>query len=182
MKIIKTKTVFKGNYLDVKETSFVSQDGEKGTWEYVDRHYLFPFVVIFALTKDKEVILEKSYRAPVQDWVLELPAGINDVPGETGQQAAARELFEETGYRSEKMISIVQYTINPSTSTETGSFYFAPDAVFVGGNVGDGIEEIEVVKVPLAELVDFVEKQSKKMRVSDRILAAFPILKQKGLI
>jgi len=133
MKIIRTKRVFKGKYLNVEETSFVSKQGVKRTWEYITRDNPFPFVSVFALTKDKKVILEKNYRVPVQDQVLELPAGINDVEGETEQEAVARELFEETGYRSEKMIPVVQYTINAGRSTEIGSFYFAPDAVFVGG-------------------------------------------------
>ena len=44
-----------------------------------------------------EIILQKQYRPPVGKVVIELPAGLIDA-GETPQQAAIRELKEETGY------------------------------------------------------------------------------------
>jgi ADP-ribose pyrophosphatase len=44
-----------------------------------------------------EIILQKQYRSPVDKVVIELPAGLIDA-GETAEQAAVRELKEETGY------------------------------------------------------------------------------------
>jgi ADP-ribose pyrophosphatase len=44
-----------------------------------------------------EIILQKQYRPPLDKVVIEVPAGLIDA-GETAEQAAVRELKEETGY------------------------------------------------------------------------------------
>lgn len=44
-----------------------------------------------------EIILQKQYRPPIDKVVIEVPAGLVDA-GETAEQAAVRELKEETGY------------------------------------------------------------------------------------
>lgn len=42
-------------------------------------------------------MLQKQYRAPIDQVVIEVPAGLID-PGETPEECAVRELKEETGY------------------------------------------------------------------------------------
>ncbi len=59
-------------------------------------------VVICSLLKSDptRIVLIRQYRYPLGDWLYELPAGLID-PGESAEQAAVRELKEETGYRLE---------------------------------------------------------------------------------
>ena len=52
-------------------------------------------VIIYGLYQDK-VVLVRQYRYPVGDYVYEFPAGLVE-PGEDMEQAAIRELYEETG-------------------------------------------------------------------------------------
>jgi ADP-ribose pyrophosphatase len=61
--------------------------------------------VVFALTKDKEVLLVREFRPGPEKWLLDLPAGAID-RGEDALEAGKRELLEETGYKVGKIISL----------------------------------------------------------------------------
>lgn len=57
-------------------------------------------VIIYSVIQDSDgrekVVLVRQYRYPIDDYIYEFPAGLVD-EGETYQQAAVRELKEETG-------------------------------------------------------------------------------------
>ena len=57
-------------------------------------------VVMVAIKEDDHVLLVKQYRPSVDAMTLEMPAGLVDA-GETGAEAAERELLEETGHKCE---------------------------------------------------------------------------------
>lgn len=44
-----------------------------------------------------EIVLQKQFRPPANQIMIEVPAGLVD-EGETAEQSAVRELKEETGY------------------------------------------------------------------------------------
>ena len=126
--------------------------------------------------------MEKIYRIPFESWVLELPAGLQDKKGENEKEVATRELLEETGYRAKKLVRILQGPMNPGQSTDEGIYYFAKDVVFEREPIHEDTEEIKVIKVPILELVEFVEKNSKKMKTDSKILSILPILQKRKLI
>lgn len=91
--------------------------GEPGTqryWEVVERP---PAVVIVALTVQREVILVRQYRPPIDQETLELPAGIIE-PGESAEQAAKRELAEETGYAPTRVKMVMSLFMSPGYTDE----------------------------------------------------------------
>jgi ADP-ribose pyrophosphatase len=53
-------------------------------------------VMILAVDADEQVVVLRQYRHAVRSRLVELPAGILDVPGEDPVVAARRELREET--------------------------------------------------------------------------------------
>lgn len=55
------------------------------------------YIAMLALTPDGRIPLVRQYRPALEAFAWELPAGMVD-PGETPEQAAIRELMEETGY------------------------------------------------------------------------------------
>ncbi|MCX6789180.1 MAG: NUDIX hydrolase [Candidatus Gribaldobacteria bacterium] len=183
MKIIKIEKVFSGKFLNFFRKVFITQSGQEGIWEYIEPSNPDKCgVVIFALTKNKEVILEKIFRVPQGDYIIELPAGGADTAIETIAQAAIRELLEETGFLAKEVIHILSAVSTPSLAKLKLAYFFASDVEFIGQQKCDDEEEIEVIKVPLGKLVDFVIEQSKVNKVEDNILSILPILQKKKLI
>ena len=98
-------------------------------------HYLIQgadFVIIVAVTPQDRILLVRQFRVPVAAITLELPAGHVD-PGETPEQAARRELLEETGYAAETFTLLA--TLSPSVARFTNRMwcFLAPDAKPVAG-------------------------------------------------
>ena len=69
------------------------------------------------------MILIEQYRHALGRRLWELPAGLLDVQGEPAQDAAERELTEETGYRAENWAVLLDVATSPGFTEEwVGSF------------------------------------------------------------
>lgn len=53
-------------------------------------------VMVYAVMEDGRIVLERQYRPVIDDYIYEFPAGLCE-KGESYEEAAVRELFEETG-------------------------------------------------------------------------------------
>jgi len=179
MKVLGQKLIYKGKYLKVFEREYLDKKKKKRVWECIERKMA---VVIFALTRKKEVILEKIFRLPLNSYIIELPAGLVDKKGESPKKAAQRELLEETGYFARKLIPVFQWPLDSGLLTSQGILFFAKNVRFLGKRRTEDVEEIEVLKVSLTKLEDFLLQSSKKFKVDLRIFGALAILKKEKLI
>jgi ADP-ribose pyrophosphatase len=71
------------------------------------------YVGILAVTPDGRVVAVRQYRPAIEQFTVELPAGLVDA-GETPAVTAKRELLEETGYDADEM------QVLGEMSTDTG--------------------------------------------------------------
>ncbi len=74
-----------------------------GHWEYASRKGVSGVIVVIPITDDGKLVLVEQYRPPVEGTVIELPAGLagdGRHRHETLEEAARRELREETGYEA----------------------------------------------------------------------------------
>jgi ADP-ribose pyrophosphatase YjhB (NUDIX family) len=85
------------------------------------------FVTILAVTEKKEILLVKQFRHAVQRMTLEIPAGHIEI-GETPEQAARKELVEETGHIADKFELLACIPYSPARFTNRLWCYFAGDA------------------------------------------------------
>ncbi|GEM_PF-63810 len=139
----------------VEERSFDGPDGRRHIW--YSAHRPDPRTVhMLGITQDGEVPLLRQWRAPLETWVWELPAGLCDVKGEAPEDAARRELEEETGWRAADVQLLFTGTVSPGLTDELFSAYLCLNLQQVSAGGGTGGERIEVSLVPLAELAPFL--------------------------
>lgn len=129
----------------------------RGKWEYVSRARGIKAAVILAIDEG-HVLLVEQYRVPLGANCLELPAGLvgDETENERVEDAAARELEEETGYRAARIERIGEFHSSPGMVSESFYLVRALGLEKVGDGGGTDGENISVHRVPLDGLADFI--------------------------
>ena len=184
MKVINRKVVFEGKYLRFVSKDAETSTGKRVTWETIERVNIHGkgAVVIVGLTREKELILERNWRASLESFIIQFPAGLTDIAEESAEEAARRELLEETGYTAKKLIPIISVPVSPDLTPTTASHFFAPEVEFVGKQNGDASEEIEVLKIPVQKLDDFLLNLSRDTKLDLRVPGILWVLEKRNLI
>ena len=117
--------LFKGNFLHALRDTVRLPDGQLATREYV----IHPgAVVVVPLVQGEDgltrIVLERQYRYPVGQVMVELPAGKLEA-GEDPLLCGQRELLEETGYTANEWARAGQMHLAIAYSTEVIHVYFA---------------------------------------------------------
>jgi ADP-ribose pyrophosphatase len=121
--------------------------------------------IIHHPTNPPSTILVIQFRPPVNAFTIEWPAGLIDA-NETPEQAAVREMYEETGYHATVVSSSPPVSADPGMTS--ANMVLCMVEVRLGENdpepeqhLDEG-EDIQRVNVPLAELYDRLEEFSKQ--------------------
>ena len=151
--IISEETIFEGEILELSLRQVQLSNGATVAREIVTNNGA---VAIVALTAQNEVRLVRQYRAAAQKWVLEVPAGGLET-GEDPDQAAPRELLEETGDHAASWHKLHGIYTAPGILTEFIHLYLATNLT-PGTNRPEFDEHIEVVTIPWAKALDMVRR------------------------
>jgi ADP-ribose pyrophosphatase len=115
------RRVYDGGFLKVIDDTVRLPDGATTSREYI----VHPgAVVIVPFLDDGRVVVERQYRYPIGQAIIEFPAGKID-PGERTFDCARRELAEETGYTAREWASPGRIHNAPAYSTEFLEIWFA---------------------------------------------------------
>lgn len=132
------KLVHDWTYSKLVTREVSSPDGEIFRRTYVESPGA---VAVVALTDDDEVVLVDQYRATIDDYLVEIPAGMRDKSGEPDLETAKRELEEETGYRAREWRPLGRMLSTPGVSSGWVELYLATGLENVGATP-EGPEEL----------------------------------------
>jgi len=134
-------------------------------------------VAIVPLTDDGQVRMVRQYRSASGKFLLELPAGTLE-PGEPPEQAAPRELAEETGDLATHWQRLVGFYTMPGICDEYIHLFLATG--LMPGQTNHEVDEfIEVVTLPLDEALAMVH--SGEIRDAKTIIGLLMVSEIKGL-
>ena len=154
VRVLGSELLVRGRVWDVRRDRFAFGDTEL-VRDYVDHTGA---VAVLAIDDAERVLVIQQYRHPIahRDW--EIPAGLMDVPGESGLRSAQRELAEEADLRAERWDLLLDLFLSPGGSSEAMRIFLAREVHEVEHEYVRGEEEAELVPrwVPLDELVDAV--------------------------
>ena len=118
MKFQGIRKVHEGRYITRYDVDYVTAEGRPKTYEIISRmrdirtleqlQNRTPDSVILILTdgSGERILINREYRMAMAQWIYNFPAGLID-PGETPEESARRELWEETGLRLERIDDVL---------------------------------------------------------------------------
>ena len=149
---VDARTTHRGRLFSVEVLTWTDAEGRQVCREVV-RH---PGAVLIVPRLDGDrLVMVRNFRVAVDDRLWELPAGTLETD-ENPQEAAARELEEETGYRPGRMRRLGEFYTSPGFCNELMRVFVAEDLRFVGQRLEPG-EQIQVEIVARAEALAMID-------------------------
>jgi len=118
-----SRLLHKGMVWDLISETF-DFNGESLTREFVKHTGA---VAVLTVNDKEEVLLLKQYRRPVGSFLLEFPAGLLDVPGESELECAKRELEEEADLKADSWERLITFHATPGGNSESITVFVAKD-------------------------------------------------------
>lgn len=161
------KQVFEGVIYDVYQWPQELYDGTTVTYERVNRQNT---VSVLGITKNKQILLIEEEQ-PHRPKHISLMAGKVD-PGESPEEAAKRELLEETGYQAETLEPWFEY--EPDLNVDWTVFvYIARNIEKVADQNLEGGEKITPQLFTFDEFISLASSEKfKALQIKMRILEA----------
>lgn len=146
----KSETVVDRKWLTVKEQHIeLPHGGEIPEFHLIESP---DWASALALTDEGQIVLVDQYRHGAGRVSRELPAGMID-HGETPEQAARRELEEETGFVADHWEHLFTINTEPARHTSHAHFYFAKGARRTSAQRMDPSEFIDVVLLDTRDIL-----------------------------
>lgn len=148
------KTVYHGPIFDVVSVNRTSPDGREGSFIKVASP---EWVTIIPLYRGEDgrlrFLMEQQFRHGSGTVTREFPAGLVE-KGEKAEDAALRELKEETGCEAGRLTLIGNVSPNSAFMSNRSNFFLAEDLRRTSGQSLDRNELLDVFSIPVDEAMD----------------------------
>lgn len=152
IKRVKRERMYQGTIVDVYRDYMEFSNGNTEEWDYI--HHKGAAAVV-PVMEDGRILMVRQYRNALERFTLELPAGALDEAGEPGIECSARELEEETGYRSENLEWLITLRTTVALCNERIEIYVAKDLIPTKQNL-DPNEFVNVEVHTIEELKEMI--------------------------
>ncbi|MGL5634501.1 MAG: NUDIX hydrolase [Sarcina sp.] len=183
MKLVSVNKLIDCKFLSMYELDLINKKGGRKKYFLASRrkeeelacktrnHLKADAVMIVPITDNDEFIILKQFRPAINDYIYEFPAGLVDA-GETFEEAAKRELYEETGLElvdSEILIKSAYTSVGMSDET-VAVIKATVKGEITTSNVEDD-EEIEVIKIKKENIQNFVKNNNVSIKTALAVLS-----------
>lgn len=172
MKLLNIEKLVESKFLNMYKLKLINRKGNPKDYYVASRrkkeelscvtrnHSRCDGVMVLPIYNGNEVIIVKQYRPAISDYLYELPAGIVD-EDETIEEAAKREIFEETGLNSKNLEIILKpsYT-SVGLCDETTAIVKMDVYGTISTEHNEDDEEIDVIKLKIDEVEQFVKNHN----------------------
>lgn len=150
----------------------------------LDDYFLYEegdVAMVVPVTEKGEFVLVKQYKHASDDIMIEFPAGYVD-EGEKPQEAAIRELKEETGYSGNEITPLTQLINAPTKVVSNIYIYLALNVKQTHDprRNQDENEEIELLILPFKKVQEMIRRG--KIKVSATVAAFYLVSEKLGLV
>lgn len=154
------RPVHRGHIWNVVVADFESPDGVRFQRDIVRSP---GSVAVVPLVFDPEgvpsVVLVRQYRPAMERGIVEIPAGMRDVPGEDASETGRRELAEEAGLSAGELDHLLDMVPSPGMTDSVCSIFLATGCVPVDHDrQGPEEDHMDVLHLPLDEALAMIDR------------------------
>ena len=155
------EVIGEGRFLRLNKVHYTDDRNRSRVWDAVERVNTRGAVILLSTFRPSgDLLLVRQFRPPAGRCMIEFPAGLID-PGETPEESAVRELYEETGYQGDII------AVHPATLSSPG--LSGEELVLVEMSVDESrypeipeqhledTESIECLRIPAKDLSQYLK-------------------------
>ena len=153
-KIHGERPIYENPWVNLWLVDVEQPDGHRWEHHVVKMRHL---AVAAVVNDQKQVLMMWRHRFITDSWAWELPMGLIEV-GETPAEAAAREVLEETGWRTGEVRPLI-YAQPANGITDSEHFVFRADTAEYVGPPTERNESDRIEWIPLSELRGMIDRR-----------------------